>query len=202
MIRNDVDFLDSRFPPEEQLPRHFRILVREVVVDGVVQALLTLDDGRQLGDCVSDDADPPDGYRFHDAFHLACAAVLGWSPVTRRNLKKKRRSDRRVDQIEDGGRAAAVEEGISQLVFFYAKSRGFLENCGNLDQGLLQTIIDLTAHLEVRVRTAAEWERAILMGYEALRLLLSGRGGVLTGEMASRRIWYESVAGAASGERL
>jgi hypothetical protein len=199
MVCGEADALDSRFPSEEQLPRHFRILVREVVIEGVTHGLLTLDDGRQLGDCVSDDADPPDGYRFHDAFHLACAAVLGWSPVTRRNLKKKRRSDRRADRIEDGGRAAAVEEGISQLVFLYAKNRGFLEKRRNVDHELLQTIIALTAHLEVRVRTAADWERAILMGYDALRSLLAHSGGVLVGDMASAQLRYEPAPREGSG---
>ena len=40
-----------------------------------------------------------DGYRFHDVFHLACAAVLCWSPVTRRNLGRKRRTDPLIGEV-------------------------------------------------------------------------------------------------------
>lgn len=57
-------------------------------------------------------------YRFHDAFHLAHAAVLGWSPVTRFLLSRKRKCDLRTGEGEDGGRAIAIEKGISALAFF------------------------------------------------------------------------------------
>jgi hypothetical protein len=73
-----------------------------------------------MGQELDDNVHEADGYRFHDVFHLACAAVLGWSPVTRRNLKRKRRSVDAMDRNEDGGRATVVEEGISALVFAYA----------------------------------------------------------------------------------
>lgn len=47
----------------------------------------------------------PDGYRWHDAFHLANLTVLGCSPGVRALLKRKRRSDPLVDNVEDGGLA-------------------------------------------------------------------------------------------------
>ena len=40
-------------------------------------------DSQRLGNDLMDNAYEDDGYRFHDVFHLACAAVLGWSPVLR-----------------------------------------------------------------------------------------------------------------------
>ena len=42
---------------------------------------------------------------FHDVFHLAYAAVLGWSPTTRALLKIKRKSRPEIDENEDGARA-------------------------------------------------------------------------------------------------
>ena len=39
--------------------------------------------GFLLGDRLTDNHLPEDDYRFHDVFHLAFAAVLGWSPTTR-----------------------------------------------------------------------------------------------------------------------
>jgi hypothetical protein len=52
-----------------------------------------------------------------DVFHLAYAAVLGWSPVTRKLLDRKRRSNPQVDLAEDGGRAIVIEEGIAAMAF-------------------------------------------------------------------------------------
>ena len=42
--------------------------------------------------------------RFHDIFHLSYAAILGWSPTVRALLRCKRKSDPRVDEVEDGGK--------------------------------------------------------------------------------------------------
>ncbi|MFI0349933.1 hypothetical protein [Actinomadura sp. 9N407] len=58
--------------------------------------------------------------RMHDVFHLSYAAVLGWSPVMRSLMRRKRKSDPAIDEAEDGGRAIAIEEGISTMVFSYA----------------------------------------------------------------------------------
>lgn len=60
-------------------------------------------------------------YRFHDVFHLAYAAVLGWSPVLRALLKCKRKSHPWLDENQDGARAILIEEGISTFVFNHAK---------------------------------------------------------------------------------
>ena len=77
-----------------------------------------------VGDAVTDNSWEPDGYRFHDVLHLAHAGILGWSPVLRRMLNRKRKYDRRIDEVEDGARAAIVEEAIAKLVHSYARSVG------------------------------------------------------------------------------
>lgn len=187
----DEDLFDAASPTWEQLPRRFRVRVQEVCDGAVPVALLTLEDGRQLGDWVTDDADPPDGYRFHDSFHLACASILGWSPVTRRNMRCKRRHDPRTDQIEDGGRAVATEEGISQLVFCYAQDNHFLEGLDSVDPGLIRTIKRLTINLEVSVATELAWQEVILQAYVAMRGLLQHRGGYLIGDLLNRRLDFK-----------
>jgi hypothetical protein len=80
----------------------------------------------QVGDTLTDASFVADGYRFYDVFHLAHAAVLGWSPVSRSLLGRKRRSDPQIDEAEDGGRAIVIEEGIAALVFAYAASHNYL----------------------------------------------------------------------------
>ncbi len=81
-----------------------------------------------------------DGYGYHDVIHLAFAAVLGWSPLVRKMLKAKRKSDPKVDQVEDGGRAIATEEGLSAMIFAYARDYNFLEGKSSVSTELLRMI--------------------------------------------------------------
>ena len=77
------------------------------------QSIRVLINGVPFGEELTDNAYDHDGYRFHDIFHFAYAAVLGWSPITRALLRRKRKSRPLVDEVEDGGRAAVIEEGIA-----------------------------------------------------------------------------------------
>jgi NTP pyrophosphatase (non-canonical NTP hydrolase) len=79
---------------DEQLPRKMRVLIYEREVDGTKFVFQKIG-GVLLGDRLTDNHLPPDDYRFHDVFHFAHAAVLGWSPTTRALLKIKRRAKRR-----------------------------------------------------------------------------------------------------------
>ncbi|MDE0006240.1 MAG: putative DNA base hypermodification protein [Rhodospirillaceae bacterium] len=143
-----------------------------------------------VADSLTDNAYHADGYRFHDVFHLAYAAVLDWSPVTRKLLRRKRKSDPRVDEVEDGGRAAVIEEGISALVFAYAARHRMLEGVKTIEGSLLRTIRDMTNHLEVRERTAAEWQDAIIQGFNVWRRIYAAEGGSIRVDRLARRIRY------------
>ena len=79
-----------------------------------------------IGNPLTDNAYSDDGYRFHDVIHLAHAAVLGWSPVLRHILKRKRKSVPDVDEIEDGARAQIVEECVAAATYEHAASNRFL----------------------------------------------------------------------------
>jgi NTP pyrophosphatase (non-canonical NTP hydrolase) len=187
---------DERFPEGERFPRRFVAVFEEVEKDGARKVRVSVD-GRQLGEDLTDNAHQPDGYRFHDVFHLACAAVLGWSPVTRRNLRVgdgekgiKRKSDPVIDEVEDGGRAIVTEEGISALVFAYATDHASLEGVSHVDYDLLKSIRVLTAKFEVSVCTAGEWEAAILMGYRVWKELEVARSGSVEVDLDNRRIRF------------
>ena len=181
--------LDADSPPAERLPRRFILRIREERCGERV--LMHADiDGVALGDPLTDNAHAADGYRFHDVFHASYAAVLGWSPVMRSNLKRKRKSDPRVDEVEDGGRAAVIEEGISAMVFNYARNHNWLDGISTIDFDLLRTIRGMTSHLEVAVRTAGEWEAAILLGYEIFRQVLSHSGGRIAVDLDARTMEY------------
>ena len=141
-----------------------------------------------MADSLTDNAYDPDGYRFHDVFHMAYAAVLGWSPVTRSLLRRKRKSDPRVDEVEDGGRAVAIEEGISAMVFAYASQHRMLDGVSTIEDSVLRTIRDMTGHLEVSVRSEAEWQDAILQGFAAWRRIRDDGGGCVRVDKAARCI--------------
>lgn len=174
--QGDVNHFDDDFDEEERLPRQFSVTFSEkrngkqllvrIIISGVI-----------VGDTLTDNAHKGDGYRFHDVFHLAYAAVLGWSPVIRGLLRRKRKSNQRIDEIEDGGRAAVVEEAISVLVFNEAPQRAWFNEESTVDIGLLKTIIRLTAGLEVHNCTAKQWKTAILQGYSVFKELKDHRGG-------------------------
>ena len=81
--------------------------------------------GVRTGDPLTDNSWSETGYRWHDTLHLAHAVCLGWSPVFRGLAGIKRRSDPRVDHVEDGGRAAVADEAIAWAVFCHARTRGW-----------------------------------------------------------------------------
>jgi len=180
---------DGGFPQNECLPRQFIVEITEVNQDDSVKMRAFID-GQQIGNDLSDNSYSSDGYRFHDVFHLSYVAVLGWSPVIRSNLKLKRKSNPRIDEVEDGGRAIAIEEGLSALVFSYAKDHNFLEGVAALDYQLLKTIKNMSSHLEVARCSLGDWEEAILAGYEVWRQVEKNRGGTVVVDIDARSITY------------
>jgi NTP pyrophosphatase (non-canonical NTP hydrolase) len=182
--------LDDAFPVEEQLPRQVSVLFEEVQVDGEMKLRISAE-GSQLGNYLTDMNYDDDGYRFHDAFHLTYAALLGWSPISREFFGTKRRSNPQLKEIEDGGRAGVIEEAISAHVFAYAAEEKFLEGVPHLDSELLRNITGMVSHLEVRTRTVAEWERAIFRSFEVWRALRDHGGGTLHLDLRARTIKYE-----------
>jgi NTP pyrophosphatase (non-canonical NTP hydrolase) len=187
--RSAKRLFDESFPRHEQIPRLFRIKFEQIRHNGRAKILLARN-GQPVGNHLTDNAYYDDGYRFHDVFHLSYAGLLGWSPITRGVLGCKRRSKAVVDEVEDGGRAGVIEEGIAAFVYDYAKKHNYLKTIRAIDYRLLKTIKSLTSDLEVSRRTPVEWERAILEGYKVWRMLRANRGGVVTVNLAQRKIGY------------
>ncbi len=177
-IHSTAPSLDAEYPEYERLPRRVAINFLQHGRGSRQEVLLRVQ-GLTIGDRLTDNAMDPDGYRFHDAFHLAYAAVLGWSPVVRAIFRCKRKSNPQVDEIQDGARAAIVEEAVAQLVFNYAADHSWLEGLDRVDPGLLKDIGRLVRHLEVSTCTTAEWQHAILVGYCAFRALRDHGQGTL-----------------------
>ena len=144
----------------------------------------------QIGDELTDNAYTDDGYRFHDIFHFSYATHLGWSPVTRKFLRRKRASNGDLDEIEDGGRAWVFEEAISALVFQHARRMRYFEGVRRVDGRLLKEIKSLTSGIEVRIRSKLAWEEAILGGYDIWRKVRDHRGGWVSCDLIHKKMTF------------
>ena len=188
---------DEGYPPEQRLPRKMEVVIRPVERQGRPKIQVFID-GTQAGDGLTDNAYTDDGYRFHDIFHFVYAAVLGWSPVLRSgkllDRKRKRKADKMVDEVEDGARAAALEEGISAMIFGYAEENDFLRGAKGVRSDLLRTIKMMTAHLEVRRCSAGDWERAILMGFDVWNQIRDQNGGLLLVDLDAGTVTFKPEA--------
>lgn len=180
---------DAELTDAERLPRQFEVEIIDVE-DESSRRVRVMIDGKAFGAELTDNAYDPDVYRFHDVFHCAYAAVLGWSPVTRSLLRRKRKSRPLLDEVEDGGRAAVIEEGVAALAFDYARRHRFLDGVAALDFQLLRTIKDMTSRLEVRQCTTGEWEQAILQGFGVWRSVLAVHGGRTAVDLDLRRVTF------------
>lgn len=181
---------DKGYPEDERFPRKFDIVFSERKLDRHVQVKLRIN-GVFVGDALTDNAYDADGYRFHDVFHLGYVAALGWSPVFRSLLKIKRKSVPEVDEVEDGARAAIVEEAISIFIFNRAKTRHLFESRNAIDFSLLKSVRGMVGDLEVSVCTAKQWRHAIHQGYEAFRQLNEHRGGTVSVDMDAQRLTFQ-----------
>lgn len=168
---------DADYSVAERLPRQGTYEFVPGVNDEGRPTITVLFEGSEVGAELTDNALTDDGYRFHDAFHLAYATILGWSPVTRALMKRKRKSDPDIDESEDGGRAIVIEEGVAAFAFAYAARHGFLDGVTRLDQHFLDSITLMTDGLEVGARAQADFERAIIQGFEVFRALRDNNGG-------------------------
>ncbi|MGO8914538.1 MAG: nucleoside triphosphate pyrophosphohydrolase family protein [Stellaceae bacterium] len=173
----------------ESFPDRFTLAFKERV-DGSKVILRTYFDGEQIGAELTDNAHTDDGYRFHDVFHAGFVAVLGWSPVLRKLLGRKRRSTPKIDEVEDGGRAAVIEEGIAALVFDYGRNHNFLDGAGGVDEALLKTVRSMSSHLEVASLPEALWQSAIVQGFAVWRRVVEAKGGVIEIDRTARTLRY------------
>jgi NTP pyrophosphatase (non-canonical NTP hydrolase) len=192
------ELYDEDKEPHEQLPR--RLVVRfdeqPETRDGrdIGVVTLTVLNGemafRRMGDPIDDNSDIDDFYRYHDALHLGHMALLGWSPVIRAILdpKRKRKSVERLDRVEDGARAVVIEEGLTAAVFAEAADHSYFATTTRVPRDLLKSCMRATAHLEVRNRSVADWQHAILAGYNAFRFLVDHRRGVLVADLNIRTL--------------
>jgi NTP pyrophosphatase (non-canonical NTP hydrolase) len=185
---------DEGLHVDEQLPRLLRVEIYEREVNGK-KFVFQRSGGILLGDRLTDNHLPEDDYRFHDVFHLAYAAVLGWSPTTRALLKVKRKSLPKIDENEDGARANLIEEGLTTWIFETAKRHQFFANTPQLGLDLLKAVKNFVRGYEADQLPLWLWNRAILQGYAVFRELQVYRRGIVTADLNQREVRFERWPG-------
>jgi NTP pyrophosphatase (non-canonical NTP hydrolase) len=183
---------DEGFDSLEQLPRKITVHLFEKERAGKTYVFQQYN-GVNIGSALTDNRGEQDDYRFHDVFHLAYAAILGWSPVIRALFNVKRKSDPIVDEAQDGARAIIIEEGISTLIFNRARRLNYFASVKSLDYTLLKMIPELVNGYEVERCPLWQWEKAILDGFDVFRLLSHHRRGVVTADLINRSILFEQL---------
>ncbi len=175
---------DSEYPLNERLPERLIIHFETQLDSGPKKTVVTFypnwpsrEPSGQFGNSIDDNSPIEDHYRYHDIFHFAYVTFLGWSPVVRGLLQRKRKSNPDVDREQDGARARDTEEAATAFIYSYVSQQSFLETSTNIDTGLLTTVRTLLRAYEVKARAEKEWEAAILAAAEILRKLVSNEGG-------------------------
>jgi len=186
-------FFDINFHELEQLPRKFTVNFDTIHAGEKLKTRVSIN-GMQVGDVIDNNSKEDDSYRFHDVFHYTFATFLGWSPCARAMLKRKRKSNPLIDEIEDGARATITEEAISLMIFNKAKKKSYFQNDKNISPALLTQIKEMTTSFEVSKRSKKEWENAILKAYSLFRELTNNKGGKVHFDMVNKLAVYEKVA--------
>ena len=147
-------------------------------------------DGEQIGNSITDNSYEDDGYRYHDIFHLGYVAFLGWSPVIRKLLENKRKSEDKIDEVEDGARAAIIEELISLFVYSHAQNHQLFKYTDRVDSEILRDITRLVSGIEVKECPTRQWETAIIQSYKVFDELRKNKGGRVLVSMKNRKLLY------------
>lgn len=192
-VQPDVNTLpnfDIDFPEEESLPNEFEIEIRQRLNGRCYLRW----NGVFIGSPLTNNIRDRDGYRFHDVFHFAYAAVLHWSPTFRAVIKHKRKSVPDIDEAQDSGRAIVVEEGLSAYIFSCAKELKFFEEQSGVSFDLLKTVQNFVRGYEVEDCPLKLWEDAILQGYSVFRNMKANNGGIVVGNRTDRKISYRELS--------
>jgi hypothetical protein len=184
----------------ERLPRRFEIGF-VTVRNGESRMYFR---GKKLGNDLNNNYRQDDGYRFHDVMHLANVAHLGWSPVLRALMGKKRKSrSDQIDAVEDGARAQIVEELVLKAIHSEGTRLADETNrCpadgpaptfparGVITFRLLKNLRHYVFGHEVWKNQYWEWEDAIFYGSAIYHNLRLEQQGTVTVDMDARKIEY------------
>ncbi len=182
---------DESHPRASRFPEEFEIEFVSYEEEGKNKIKIVDKRNNQLiGDPLTDNTYEDDGYRFHDIFHYGYLAVLGWSPVLRKLLKIKRKSNAKIDENEDGARSQITEELISLYIYHHAVDHDLLKYSTSVDSGIIKKVQSLAKNTEVNKCSGKQWEKAILSSYGIFNQLRENNGGRVLVSKKNRSLLY------------
>lgn len=146
-----------------------------------------------FGQDLTDNSQRDDGYRYHDAIHMAFMACLHWSATMRSLLGVKRKSDDEKDHNEDSARPIFLEEGLAAVLAALAVRRMNFEAEANIDGDVLEAVKACTRDLEVADVPGWAWRQVIVMGFKAMHDLEDNKGGYLIANLDERTLTFEPL---------
>jgi len=178
---SDYADFDTNYPESERFPEEFEIEFVSYEENGKKKIkIIDKRDKTSIGNPLTDNTYEDDGYRFHDIFHYGYLAILGWSPVLRKLLSLKRKSQPAIDENEDGARSQITEELVSLYIYHHALDHDLLKYSSSVDSGIIKKVQNLVMKTEVKDCSGKQWEKAILNSYEIFnKLRIHGGGRVL-----------------------
>lgn len=187
---NYTDF-DAQYPEHERFPEEFEIEFLSYE-EGGKKKLKIIDkrDNAPIGNPLTDNTYEEDGYRFHDIFHYGYLAILGWSPVLRKLLSLKRKSQPEIDENEDGARSQITEELVSLFIYHHALDHDLLKYSSSVDSGIIKKVQNLVMKTEVKDCSGKQWEKAILNSYDIFNKLRTNDGGRVLVSKKNRSLIY------------
>lgn len=187
-----LERFDFQYPKTECFPDEFEIEFIPINNENGKKKvqIINKSDESTIGDPLTDNTYNDDGYRFHDIFHFGYVAYLGWSPVVRKLLNLKRKSNKEIDENEDGARAQITEELVSLYIYNHAQDHQLLKYSNSIDTEVLKTVQQLTSNIEVKDCTAKHWETAILNSYKIFDKLTQNNGGRVLVSLKNRELFY------------
>ena len=189
-IESYTPFFDEEYNDDEKIPRNFEVKFKNYKDLYETYTRISVNNVF-VGDRLTDNSASDDGYRFHDVFHFANAAVLGWSPVVRSILKRKRKSNKNIDEKEDGARASIIEEAVVAINFDYAKNNAFFKLNRRIESSHFKVIKSLVSQLEVNKCIHAEWQSAVIQGTKMFDKLKKYSGGIIVVDLLNRRLSFK-----------
>ena len=146
-----------------------------------------------FGQNLTDNSRRDDGYRYHDAIHMAFMACLHWSATMRSLLGVKRKSDKAKDYEEDSARPIFLEEGLAAVLAALSVRRMNFEAEANVDGDVLQSVKACTRDFDVAKVPGWAWRTAIVMGFKAMHQLEDNGGGYLIADLDARTLTFEPL---------
>jgi Mor family transcriptional regulator len=102
----------------------------------------------------------------------------------------KRKSKDTIDEVEDGARAAIIEELISLFVYSHAQNHQLFKYTDRVDSETLRDIQRLVTDLEVKDCSTRQWETAIIQAYKVFDELKKNKGGRVLVSIKNRKLLY------------